>query len=58
MLFLHEFLSHICNQVEYQLSDTNLVASDFLIQIMNKDPEGYGKRIKPSNSMIIFSFQS
>jgi La-related protein 7 len=29
-------------QVEYQFSDTNLVANDFLTKIMNKDPEGYG----------------
>ncbi|KAG2547757.1 hypothetical protein PVAP13_9KG122300 [Panicum virgatum] len=28
-------------QVEYQFSDTNLVANDFLTKIMNKDPEGY-----------------
>ncbi|KAJ0965012.1 hypothetical protein J5N97_026150 [Dioscorea zingiberensis] len=25
-----------------ELSDTNLIASDFLMKIMNKDPEGYG----------------
>jgi hypothetical protein len=30
-------------QVEYQFSDTNLVANDFLTKIMNKDPEGYGE---------------
>ncbi|ONK75277.1 uncharacterized protein A4U43_C03F15190 [Asparagus officinalis] len=31
----------IVKQVEYQFSDTNLVASDFLMKIMNKDPDGY-----------------
>ncbi|XP_008666613.1 la-related protein 6C [Zea mays] len=31
----------IVKQVEYQFSDTNLVANDFLTKIMNKDPEGY-----------------
>ncbi|KAG6509256.1 hypothetical protein ZIOFF_034649 [Zingiber officinale] len=31
----------IVKQVEYQFSDTNLVANDFLMKIMNKDPEGY-----------------
>ncbi|KAL6893477.1 hypothetical protein ACP4OV_007575 [Aristida adscensionis] len=31
----------IIKQVEYQFSDTNLVANDFLMKIMNKDPEGY-----------------
>ncbi|PKA45652.1 hypothetical protein AXF42_Ash010992 [Apostasia shenzhenica] len=31
----------ILKQVEYQFSDTNLIASDFLLKIMNKDPEGY-----------------
>ncbi|CAN6282418.1 unnamed protein product [Urochloa humidicola] len=31
----------IIKQVEYQFSDTNLVANDFLTKIMNKDPEGY-----------------
>lgn len=39
---LYYGLIAVCNQVEYQLSDTNLVASDFLMKIMNKDPEGYG----------------
>lgn len=34
--------SPLCMQVEYQFSDTNLVANDFLTKIMNKDPEGYG----------------
>ncbi|GJM95736.1 hypothetical protein PR202_ga12514 [Eleusine coracana subsp. coracana] len=32
----------IVKQVEHQFSDTNLVANDFLMKIMNKDPEGYG----------------
>ncbi|KAG6525803.1 hypothetical protein ZIOFF_015774 [Zingiber officinale] len=27
--------------VEYQFSDANLVANDFLMKIMNRDPEGY-----------------
>ncbi|KAK3146870.1 hypothetical protein QOZ80_3BG0273780 [Eleusine coracana subsp. coracana] len=31
----------IVKQVEHQFSDTNLVANDFLMKIMNKDPEGY-----------------
>ncbi|XP_047084615.1 la-related protein 6C-like [Lolium rigidum] len=31
----------IVKQVEYQFSDTNLIANDFLMKIMNKDPEGY-----------------
>ncbi|CAL4917651.1 unnamed protein product [Urochloa decumbens] len=31
----------IIKQVEYQFSDANLVANDFLTKIMNKDPEGY-----------------
>ncbi|RLN42658.1 la-related protein 6C-like [Panicum miliaceum] len=31
----------IIKQVEYQFSDTNLVANDFLTKIMSKDPEGY-----------------
>ncbi|KAF0921656.1 hypothetical protein E2562_011402 [Oryza meyeriana var. granulata] len=31
----------IIKQVEYQFSDTNLVANDFLMKIMNKDPECY-----------------
>jgi hypothetical protein len=30
-------------QVEYQFSDINLVANEFLLKIMNKDTEGYGK---------------
>jgi hypothetical protein len=33
-------------QVEYQFSDTNLVANDFLTKIMNKDPEGYGEWVR------------
>jgi La-related protein 7 len=32
----------IVKQVEYQFSDTNLVANEFLLKIMNKDTEGYG----------------
>lgn len=32
-------------QVEYQFSDANLVANDFLMKIMNRDPEGYGEHI-------------
>ncbi|KAM0825671.1 hypothetical protein ACQ4PT_069411 [Festuca glaucescens] len=31
----------IVKQVEYQFSDINLVANDFLLKIMNKDSEGY-----------------
>ncbi|KAJ1257267.1 hypothetical protein BS78_K129900 [Paspalum vaginatum] len=31
----------IVKQVEYQFSDTNLLANDFLMKIMDKDPEGY-----------------
>uniref|UniRef100_A0A0D9VVR2 HTH La-type RNA-binding domain-containing protein n=1 Tax=Leersia perrieri TaxID=77586 RepID=A0A0D9VVR2_9ORYZ len=31
----------IIKQVEYQFSDTNLIANDFLMKIMNKDPECY-----------------
>ncbi|TVT96940.1 hypothetical protein EJB05_57824 [Eragrostis curvula] len=31
----------IIKQVEYQFSDTNLIANDFLMKIMNKDLEGY-----------------
>ncbi|WVZ59680.1 hypothetical protein U9M48_009790 [Paspalum notatum var. saurae] len=31
----------IIKQVEYQFSDTNLLANDFLMKIMDKDPEGY-----------------
>ncbi|KAF8722273.1 hypothetical protein HU200_022584 [Digitaria exilis] len=31
----------IVKQVEYQFSNANLVANDFLTKIMNKDPEGY-----------------
>ncbi|XP_010930389.1 la-related protein 6C isoform X2 [Elaeis guineensis] len=37
----NDVIQKIVKQVEYQFSDTNLVASDFLIKIMNKDPEGY-----------------
>ncbi|TVU40192.1 hypothetical protein EJB05_13643, partial [Eragrostis curvula] len=33
----------IVKQVEYQFSDINLVANEFLLKIMNKDTEGYGK---------------
>jgi La-related protein 7 len=35
---------HACTnkQVEYQFSDINLVANEFLLKIMNKDTEGYG----------------
>lgn len=33
----------IVKQVEYQFSDINLVANEFLLKIMNKDSEGYGK---------------
>lgn len=29
-------------KVEYQFSDINLVANEFLLKIMNKDTEGYG----------------
>jgi len=36
-------LGHIHVQVEYQFSDINLVANEFLLKIMNKDTEGYGK---------------
>ncbi|CAN6287668.1 unnamed protein product [Urochloa humidicola] len=36
-----EIAHKIIKQVEYQFSDTNLVANDFLTKIMNKDPEGY-----------------
>ena len=32
----------IVKQVEYQFSDINLVANEFLLKIMNKDTEGYG----------------
>ncbi|RWW13447.1 hypothetical protein GW17_00022834 [Ensete ventricosum] len=38
-----DMIQKIVKQVEYQFSDTNLVANDFLMKIMNKDPEGYGK---------------
>uniref|UniRef100_A0A0D9WUK2 HTH La-type RNA-binding domain-containing protein n=1 Tax=Leersia perrieri TaxID=77586 RepID=A0A0D9WUK2_9ORYZ len=31
----------IVKQVEYQFSDINLVANEFLLKIMNKDSEGY-----------------
>ncbi|KAG8062920.1 hypothetical protein GUJ93_ZPchr0003g17424 [Zizania palustris] len=31
----------IVKQVEYQFSDTNLVTNDFLMKIMNKDPQCY-----------------
>ncbi|CAM0151660.1 unnamed protein product [Urochloa decumbens] len=31
----------IVKQVEYQFSDINLVANEFLLKIMNKDTEGY-----------------
>ncbi|XP_038981901.1 la-related protein 6C isoform X2 [Phoenix dactylifera] len=37
----NDVIQKIVKQVEYQFSDTNLVASDFLMKIMNKDPEGY-----------------
>ncbi|URD97117.1 hypothetical protein MUK42_29345 [Musa troglodytarum] len=36
-----DMIQKIVKQVEYQFSDTNLVANDFLMKIMNKDPEGY-----------------
>ncbi|XP_039780555.1 la-related protein 6C-like [Panicum virgatum] len=34
-------IKQVWKTVEYQFSDTNLVANDFLTKIMNKDPEGY-----------------
>jgi La-related protein 7 len=34
----------IVKQVEYQFSDINLVANEFLLKIMNKDTEGYGNK--------------
>ncbi|KAH7662138.1 La-related protein 7 [Dioscorea alata] len=37
----NDVVQKIVKQVEYQFSDTNLIASDFLMKIMNKDPEGY-----------------
>ncbi|WOL07741.1 la-related protein 6C [Canna indica] len=37
----NDVMQKIVKQVEYQFSDTNLVANDFLMKIMNKDPEGY-----------------
>ncbi|XP_072952172.1 la-related protein 6C [Typha angustifolia] len=36
-----DVIQKIVKQVEYQFSDTNLLASDFLTKIMNKEPEGY-----------------
>nr|CAD1819243.1 unnamed protein product [Ananas comosus var. bracteatus] len=36
-----DIVQKIVKQVEYQFSDTNLVANDFLMKIMNKDPDGY-----------------
>ncbi|KAF8682020.1 hypothetical protein HU200_045478 [Digitaria exilis] len=38
---LADIAHKIVKQVEYQFSDANLVANDFLTKIMNKDPEGY-----------------
>jgi La-related protein 7 len=38
----------IVKQVEYQFSDINLVANEFLLKIMNKDTEGYGTSYDPS----------
>lgn len=37
----------IVKQVEYQFSDINLVANEFLLKIMNKDSEGYGTYVIP-----------
>ncbi|KAI0504997.1 hypothetical protein KFK09_015954 [Dendrobium nobile] len=34
-------IQKIVKQVEYQFSDEKLIASDFLVKIMSKDPEGY-----------------
>ncbi|KAM0847343.1 hypothetical protein ACQ4PT_055080 [Festuca glaucescens] len=45
----------IVKQVEYQFSDINLVANEFLLKIMNKDSEGYGKR-KPAQTKRITEF--
>ncbi|XP_074590007.1 la-related protein 6C-like [Curcuma longa] len=36
-----DLVQKIVKQVEYQFSDANLVANDFLMKIMNRDPEGY-----------------
>lgn len=41
----NDVVQKIVKQVEYQFSDTNLIASDFLMKIMNKDPEGYGMEL-------------
>uniref|UniRef100_A0A453BQR6 La-related protein 7 n=1 Tax=Aegilops tauschii subsp. strangulata TaxID=200361 RepID=A0A453BQR6_AEGTS len=50
----------IVKQVEYQFSDINLVANEFLLKIMNKDSEGYvissWKKIKSlgaTNQMLV-----
>ncbi|CAL9210295.1 unnamed protein product [Musa hybrid cultivar] len=37
----NDVIQKIVKQVEYQFSDTNLVANDFLMKIMNKDPQGF-----------------
>ncbi|KAK8954728.1 hypothetical protein KSP39_PZI001986 [Platanthera zijinensis] len=37
----NDVIQKILKQVEFQFSDANLIASDFLLKIMNKDPEGY-----------------
>ncbi|URE17345.1 hypothetical protein MUK42_10992 [Musa troglodytarum] len=39
----NDVIQKIVKQVEYQFSDTNLVANDFLMKIMNKDPQGFGE---------------
>ncbi|KAH0458998.1 hypothetical protein IEQ34_011812 [Dendrobium chrysotoxum] len=36
-----DLIQKIVKQVEYQFSDANLIFSDLLVKIMNKDPEGY-----------------
>jgi La-related protein 7 len=46
----------IVKQVEYQFSDINLVANEFLLKIMNKDSEGYGKRMPAQAKRFTFHF--
>ena len=48
----------IVKQVEYQFSDINLVANEFLLKIMNKDSEGYGKVQVDTNERGYISFLS
>jgi La-related protein 7 len=48
----------IVKQVEYQFSDINLVANEFLLKIMNKDSEGYGKSHASTDGEDCISFLS